>query len=221
MRVKAAVGRACAPRSTAHGLAVDSGWTGHGRARRDRARTIDAALRRRACSTWTRPRGPALPHRPGAARRRAARALGRVTPDKQVRLVRGDRDVVRAARPQRRAADRARPAARPGRSASSRSAAGPAPASRRWRSARAWRRCWSAGSTARSWCSARCTRSAARSSATCPAARPRRWTRGRRRSSTPSARWSRRRSSRRSSTAACWRCCRSPTSAAGRCTTPS
>ena len=60
------------------------------------------------------------------------------------------------------------------RSASSPSAAGPAPASRRWRCAPASRRCWSAASTRRSSSSGRCTPSAARSSATCPAPRPRR-----------------------------------------------
>jgi predicted nucleic acid-binding protein len=60
------------------------------------------------------------------------------------------------------------------RSASSRSEAGPAPASRRWRSARAWRRCWRSASTRRSWSSGRSTRWAARTSASCPATRPRR-----------------------------------------------
>ena len=60
------------------------------------------------------------------------------------------------------------------RSASSRSAAEPAPASRRSPSAPASRRCSSASSTRRSWCSVRSTRSAARSSATCPATRARR-----------------------------------------------
>ena len=79
------------------------------------------------------------------------------------------------------------------RSASSRSVAGPGRASRRWRCAPASRRCSSAASTRRSWCSARCTPSAARSSATCRAAKPRRCRRGRRRCSTPSARWSARR----------------------------
>ena len=71
-------------------LAVESGWTGHGRARRHR----------RGDGPPLRVRSPR--ERPG---RRAARAtpasscisprgsgLGRVGPDKQVRLVRGDRD---------------------------------------------------------------------------------------------------------------------------------
>jgi PhoH-like ATPase len=113
-------------------------------------------------------------------------ALGRVLPDKSVRLVRGDREVFGLH----------------GRSAEQRialdllmdpeigivSLGGRAPASRRWHSARAWRPCWSAASTARWSSSAPCTPWAARSSATCPAPRARRWARGPRRSSTPWAR---------------------------------
>ena len=94
------------------------------------------------------------------------------------------------------------------RSASSRSAAGPAPASPRWRCAPVSRRCWSAASTRRSSCSGRCSRSAARSSATCPAASRRRCRPGARRSSTPSARSPSPTWSTRSSTAGCSRCCR-------------
>ena len=117
-------------------------------------------------------------------------ALGRVTPDKSVRLVRGDRDAFglhgRSAE-QRVAIDLLLDpeigiVSLGGRAGTGKSAlalcagleVGPrAP-----------------GSTRRSWSSGRCTPSAARSSATCPAARPRRWAPGRRRSSTPSARWS-------------------------------
>ena len=100
--------------------------------------------------------------------------LGRVGADKQIRLVRGDRDAFGLHGRSRRAADRPRPAARPRRRASSASAAGPAPASRRWPCAPASRRSWSAASTARSSSSARCTPSAARSSATCPGTEQRR-----------------------------------------------
>ena len=97
-------------------------------------------------------------------------ALGRVLPDKSVRLVRGDREAFGLH----------------GRSAEQRVALDllldpdvgivslggrAAPASRRWPCARAWRPRWSGGSTARWWCSARCTRSAARNSATCPVPR--------------------------------------------------
>nr|BFE83585.1 hypothetical protein GCM10020093_061860 [Planobispora longispora] len=114
-------------------------------------------------------------------------ALGRVMPDKSVRLVRGDREVFGLH----------------GRSAEQRIALDllmdpevgivsmggrAAPASPRSRSAPGWRRCWSAASTARSSSSARCTPWAARSSATCPAPRTRRWAPGPRRSTTPWAR---------------------------------
>ena len=54
------------------------------------------------------------------------------------------------------------------RSASSPSAAGPAPGSRRSPCAPGWRRCWSASSTARWWSSARSTPSAGRSSGYLP-----------------------------------------------------
>ncbi|MGJ3560770.1 hypothetical protein ACR6C2_29590 [Streptomyces sp. INA 01156] len=76
------------------------------------------------------------------------KALGRVTPEGNVRLVRGDREAFGIK----------------GRSAEQRIALDllldpdvgilslggrQAPASRRWRCARDWRRCWSAGSTRR------------------------------------------------------------------------
>lgn len=111
-------------------------------------------------------------------------ALGRVQPDKSVKLVRGDREVFGLR----------------GRSAEQRIALDllmdedvgivslggrAAPGSRRSPSARALRPCWSAASTARSWCSAPCTRSAARISATCRGRRTRRCRRGRRPSTTP------------------------------------
>ena len=116
-------------------------------------------------------------------------ALARVTPDKSVRLVRGDREVFglrgRSAE-QRIALDLLLDP----RSASSRSAGAPARASRRWRSAPASSPSSNVAPTSGSSCSARSTPSAARTSATCRAVRTRRWRPGRRPSSTPSARWS-------------------------------
>src|SRR4051794_38248764 len=115
-------------------------------------------------------------------------ALARVTPDKQVRLVRGDREAfgLRGARPSSGWHSTSSPTWT---SASSRSAAGPGRASPPSRCAPGWRRCSSAGRTSGSSCSARSTPSAARSSATCPAARTRRWRPGPRPSSTRWARW--------------------------------
>ncbi len=115
---------------------------------------------------------------------------------------------VRHPRPQRRAADRARPAARPrGRHRLARR-----PGRHRQVRAGALRRprggAGAAASTRRSSCSGRCSRSAARSSATCPAASRRRCRPGARPSSTRSARSPAPTWSTRCSTAGCSRCCR-------------
>ncbi len=112
-------------------------------------------------------------------------ALGRVTPDKRVQLVRGEREAFGLH----------------GRSAEQRVALDllldesigivslggkAAPVSPRWRSRPDSRLCWSGAATARSSSSVRCTRWGVRNWATCRAARARRWARGRRPSSTPS-----------------------------------
>jgi hypothetical protein len=94
------------------------------------------------------------------------------------------------------------------RSASCRSAAGPAPASPRWPCAPGSRRSWSGGSTGRSSCSGRSTRSAGRNSVTCPGRKPTRWARGLRPSTTPCPRSPPRTSSTRSSPGTCSRSCR-------------
>ena len=134
-------------------------------------------------------------------------ALARVTADKRLKLVRGDREAFGLH----------------GRSAEQRIAldllldpeigivslggrAGTARA--RWPCAPALRRSWSAGSTARSWCSGRCSPSVVRNSGTCRAASTRRCRPGGRPCSTPSARSPPRRWSTRCSTGACSRCCR-------------
>jgi PhoH-like ATPase len=86
-------------------------------------------------------------------------ALGRVTPDKRVRLVRGDREAFGPARPLRRAACRARPAARPrgrivslgGRAGTGKSALALCAGLEAVLERQAHRRCW---------CSGRCSPSA-------------------------------------------------------------
>jgi PhoH-like ATPase len=88
--------------------------------------------------------------------------LGRVGPDKQIRLVRGDRDAFGL---HGRSAEM---------SASSRSVAALARASPRWPCAPASRPCWSVASTARWSSSGPCMPSAAKNWATCRAAKPRR-----------------------------------------------
>ena len=167
-------------------LAVESGWTGM--AELEVGSGADRpAVRRTACSTWTAARD--LPCHTGVVLLGGnASALGRVTPDKELRLVKADRDAFgihgRSAE-QRVALDllldpsvgivslggragtgqvRSRPVRRAG------GGAGTPAALARWSS------------------SGRCTPSAARSSATCPARRARRWRPGRRPCSTPSAR---------------------------------
>ena len=156
------------PRRAHRRLRLDRDGRGRGHRRADRR-----ALRRPGSVDVDGRGRPAVPHRPGAAvlaRLRArpgdARQAGAAGPRRPRRL--------RPARAQRRAADRARPAARPrdrhrlpgrpGRHRQDR--AGPV--------RRARGRASSAGSTARSSSSARSTPSAARISATCPAASPRR-----------------------------------------------
>jgi hypothetical protein len=109
--------------------------------------------------------------------------------DKQVRLVRGDREAFGCTGAVPSSASRSTCCSTPT-SASSRSGAGrhrqvgAGPVRRPRGRDGAPRR------TARWSCSGRCTPSAARSSATCPAPSTRRWARGRRPSSTPSGRWS-------------------------------
>ena len=143
MRVKAsAVGlrRGGVPRRARGRVRLDR----HGR---DRGRVRRAST---SCTTTggldcDAPR-PALPHRSRAARRLAhcpgPRHAGQGTSADQVRPGR-----VRHPRPVGGAAGRARPAARPERSASSRWVVGRAPASRRSRCVPGSRRCWSAAST--------------------------------------------------------------------------
>ena len=90
MRVKASRGRACTPRSTAPSWPsspAGPAWP--------RSRSPAGDLDELYDDERRRPRGgprPALPHRARAASPSAAARSGRVTPDKQVRLVRGDRD---------------------------------------------------------------------------------------------------------------------------------
>ena len=207
LRVKAVRGRAGrrgVPRaSDVDRLRLDR----HGRARGRRPTTSTSCTTTAAIDLDGGAR-PAVPHRAGAALRArhgagpGQRRTSSVQPGP--RRPRG----VRHPRPLAPSSGSRWTCCSTPRSASCRSAAGPAPASRRWRCARASRRCWSAASTRRSSCSGRCTRSAARSSATCPAPSRRRCRPGRRRSSTPSGAITSPRSSTRCSTAACSRCCR-------------
>jgi hypothetical protein len=116
-----------------------------------------------------------------------ASALGRVMPNKELKLVKADRDAFgihgRSAE-QRVALDLLLDpsigiVSLGGRAGTGKSALASVPGSRR---------CWSGGSTPR-WSSfGRCTRWAARSSATCQAPKGRRWRPGPRPSSTPSGR---------------------------------
>jgi PhoH-like ATPase len=110
-------------------------------------------------------------------------ALGRMMPDKTVKLIRGDKDAFglhgRSAE-QRIALELLLDpeigiVSLGGRAGTGKSALACAPG---------WRACSSGGCTRRSWSSGRCSRSAARSSATCRGARARRWRPGRRRCST-------------------------------------
>ena len=114
-------------------------------------------------------------------------ALGRVMPSKELKLIKADRDAFgihgRSAE-QRVALDLLLDpsigiVSLGGRAGTGKSA---------WRSARDSKRCWSGGSTRRSWCSGRCTRWAVRISAIRPGRRGRRWRPGPRLCSTPSAR---------------------------------
>ena len=149
----------------------------HGRARRDRRRARRAVRRRRR---RPRRRPASCPATPGwCCSPTAAAALGRVGADKQVRLVRGDREAFGLHGRSRRAADRPGPAARPrGRHRLARRP-------RRHRQVRAGavrRPRGGAGAPpapARSSSSGRCSPSVARSSATCPAPSPRRCRPGR------------------------------------------
>ena len=71
-------------------LPAESGWTGMCELERGR-RSARGAVRHRQAGLRRRPR-TALPHRTGAVPRAVGSALGRVLPDKSVRLVRGDRE---------------------------------------------------------------------------------------------------------------------------------
>ena len=134
-------------------------------------------------------------------------ALARVTPSKELRLIK-DRDAFgvhgRSAE-QRVALDLLLD---PSIGIVSLGGRAPARASRPSRCAPGSRPCSNVASTRRSSCSARCTRWAGRTSATSPARRGRRWRPGRRPSSTPSEPSPPRSSSRRSWTGACSRSCR-------------
>ena len=78
------------PRSTAPSCAIESGYTGM----TEIDVTADDYRRavRPAASPTSPPPRPALPHTVWCCCPNAGSALGRVTPDKQVRLVRGDRE---------------------------------------------------------------------------------------------------------------------------------
>ena len=195
----------CRPTNTARRMSSSSGWTGM--AELDvTSEEIDAPVLRRRDRT----RGgakPAMSHRDSAAGRQLPRA-GPGQPREADAAGPGRPGGVRPARPLSRAARRAGPAARRDRWASCRWAERPAPASRRWHCAPAWKPCWNAARSARSSFSVRCTPSVARSWATCPAVRATRWGRGRRRCSTRWKAWPVPRSSRRCSRAGCWKCCR-------------
>ena len=104
MRVKASAVRPDAPRSTARELAVDSGWTGMDAL--DLAEQqmsdavgarVDRARRRRQPGSRRRVRAPnpndLLCHTGVVLHSPRGSALGRVTADKHVQLVRGDQDV--------------------------------------------------------------------------------------------------------------------------------
>ena len=176
MRVKAsAVGLAA--EEYRHELAVDSGWTGMSEltvaedqmAHLYESERLDLA----DVSLEGQDPGPLLCHTGVVVHSGRGSALARVTPDKQLRLVRGDLDAFGCTAAARSSASRST-CCSTRRSASSPSAAARGRASRPSRCVRGWRRCSSAASTARPWCSGRCTPSAARSSATCPAPRTRR-----------------------------------------------
>ena len=182
MRVKAAAVGLRAQEYRAE-LAVSSGWTGMAEIGVT-ASAAGPALRHRPCSSLEEGRelpchtgvvacwGPAQPPWPAS------------TPDKDLQTGQGPRRV-RAARSIGRATGGAGSAVGYRTSASSPSAAGPAPANRPWHFAPASRPCSNDANTPRSWCSGRCTRWVGRSWAICRGRRGRRWRRGLRPSSTP------------------------------------
>ena len=73
-------------------LAVESGWTGMAELEVGAASVVDALYDERVASTSPEARDLPVPHRPGAAVPSAAARSAASPPDKQVRLVRGDRE---------------------------------------------------------------------------------------------------------------------------------
>ena len=193
LRVKAASVGLPADEYRMHPVADSTGWTGMAEldvSRRARSTCSTTASRSSSSTSPTSPTVADQPCHTGLVLHSPrGSALARITPDKQVRLVRGDREAFglrgRSAE-QRIALDllldpEVGIVSLGGRAGTGKSAlalcAGLEAVLERRR-------------TSGSSCSARSTPSAARNSATCPAARTRRWRPGRRRSSTPSARWS-------------------------------